>query len=162
MTGRVILSGLVSVCAALLVQSANAQVQTSDQQKCINKMNKDGIKVEAAQGKENDECVKRKSNNELGNSGMGTGAEDCLTADERGKVSGRQSKTTTDETTFCTMPPGFAFTGAGTVNAVAKQAELDLVHDVFGPAPIDAGLFSTDPDANEAVCQRNAIDRVEK
>ena len=163
MTGRVILSGLVSVCAALLVQSANAQVQTSDQQKCINKMNKDGIKVEAAQGKENDECVKRKSNNELGDSLMGTGAEDCLTADERGKVLGRQNKTTTDASVFCTPPlPNFGFVSAGTVNAVAKQAELDLIHDVFGPAPVDAGLFASDPNVNEAVCQRNAIDRVEK
>jgi hypothetical protein len=162
MTGRVILSGLVFVCASLAMQSAHAQVQTSDQQKCINKMNKDGIKVEAAQGKENAECVKRKANNELGNSGMGSGAEACLTADERGKVSGRQGKTTQDQTTFCTMPPNFAFLGAGTVNAVTKQAELDLVHDVFGPAPIDAGLFATNPNVNEAVCQRNAIDRVEK
>ena len=49
---------LVAASALLPVAAAWADPQTKDQQKCINKMNKDGIKVQAAQGKENVECVK--------------------------------------------------------------------------------------------------------
>jgi hypothetical protein len=150
----------LAVAALLPWGAAHAQVQSQDQQKCINKMNKDGIKVEAAQGKENTECVKKKANNEL--PGV-TDAEDCLTTDPRGKVLNRTNKTSTDETTFCTLDvPDFGYVSAGTVNAAAKQAELDLIHDVFGPAPVDNGLFESDPNVPEAVCQRNAIDRVEK
>lgn len=49
---------------ALLIHSGTAWAapQTKDQQKCINKINKDGIKVQATQGKENTECVKCKKN----------------------------------------------------------------------------------------------------
>ena len=156
------LSRVLGVCAfvgLLPCAAALAQVQSSAQQKCINKINKDGIKVEAAQGKENVECVKRANNDEL------TGpadAEACLTADQRLKVSKKQGKTTADDAKFCAAAPNFGFTGAANVNAAARQAELDLIHDIFGPAPIDNGLFSKNPNVNEAVCQRNVVDRVEK
>lgn len=155
------LSRVLGVCAlaGLLPCAGLAQIQTSAQQKCINKINKDGIKVEAAQGKENVECVKRANNDEL------TGpadAEACLTADERGKVQKKKDKATADDSKFCGTAPNFGFTGAGNVNSAAQQAELDLIHDVFGPAPIDNGLFSKNPNVNEAVCQRNVVDRVEK
>ena len=156
------ISRMLGVCAfvALLpCAAALAQVQTSAQQKCINKINKDGIKVEAAQGKENVECVKRENNDELTGP---TDAEACLTADERLKVSKKMDKTTADDAKFCAAAPDFGFTGAANVNAAAQQAELDLIHDIFGPAPIDDGLFSKNPNVNEAVCQRNVVDRVEK
>lgn len=150
----------VFVLAGVLPWAVASAQETSQQQKCINKINKDGIKVEAAQGKENAECVKRANNDELPGA---NDAETCLTADERGKVDKKQDKTTADATKFCTAPlPDFGFTSAGNVNTVTRQAELDLIHDVFGPAPIDDGLFSKNPNVNEAVCQRNVIDRVEK
>ena len=154
--------GMLALAALALLPwgAAHADVQSSDQQKCINKMNKDGIKVQAAQGKENAECVKKKANNELPGPAQ---AETCLTADARGKVLKRTNKTSADETTFCTLDvPDFGYVSAGTVNAVAKQAELDLIHDVFGPAPIDDGLFQSDPNVPEAVCQRTAVVRIEK
>jgi hypothetical protein len=157
------LSRVLGVCALaglLPCASAMAQVQTSDQQKCINKINKDGIKVEAAQGKENVECIKRANNDELNLAGGE--AEACLTADARGKVQKKQDKTTADDAKFCTTAPDFGHTGGANVNAAAQQAELDLIHDMFGPAPIDNGLFSKNPNVNEAVCQRNVVDRVEK
>ena len=148
----------------LLAPAAWGQPQTSAQQKCINKMNKDGIKVEAQQGKENVECVKRKNNDELGPSQTGTQAEACTTADAKSKVFKKKGKTTADDGKFCqaTGAPDFGYTGSANVNAAAQQAELDLIHDVFGPAPVDDGLYSKNPNVFEAVCQRNVIDRVEK
>src|SRR4029453_16727329 len=156
------ISRMLGVCAfvgLLPCAAAMAQIQTSAQQKCINKINKDGIKVEAAQGKENVECVKRANNDELPGA---NDAEACLTADERGKVQKKQDKLTADDSKFCAAAPNFGFTGAVNANAAARQAELDLIHDIFGPAPIDNGLFSKNPNVNEAVCQRNVVDRVEK
>ncbi len=157
--GRRTLAAVAAV--ALLHGVAWADVQSSDQQKCINKMNKDGIKVQAAQGKENVECVKRKSNNELPGA---MDAEECLTEDLRLKVQGKQDKTIQDETSFCTGPglPDFGYTTGAYVGTTAAEVEVELIHDVFGDEPIDGGLFEKDPNVNEAVCQRNTVDRIEK
>jgi hypothetical protein len=154
---------VVAATGLLPLGAAWADPQTKDQQKCINKLNKDGIKVQAAQGKENSECVKRKANDELGGSQSGSQAEACLTADGKGKVQKKMDKTSADETKFCQADvPDFGYTSATNVNDAAQQAELDLIHDLFGAAPVDGGLFSKNPNVNEAVCQRNVINRVEK
>jgi hypothetical protein len=58
--------------------------------------------------------------------------------------------------------PDFGYTTGAFVGTTAVQVELDLIHDVFGPAPVDNGLFEKDPNVNEAVCQRNTVDRIEK
>jgi hypothetical protein len=154
---------LIFVGALLACAPAWAAPQSNNQQKCINKMNKDGIKVEAQQGKENVECVKRKNNDELGSSLSGAQAEICITADAKSKVFKKKGKTTADDGKFCQAPnvPDFGYTGSANVNSEAQQAELDLIHDVFG-SPIDSGLYSKNPNVFEAVCQRNVIDRVEK
>jgi hypothetical protein len=155
------LAVMVGFFSLLLRTEVSAVPQTKDQQKCINKINKDGIKVQAAQGKENTECVKRKNNDELPGA---SDAERCLTADPRGKVALRKTKTLADEAKFCTGVgvPEFGYTSAANVNQVAVQAELDLIHDVFGGPPVDDGLYSRNPFVFEAVCQRNVVNRVEK
>jgi hypothetical protein len=153
----------VSAITLLPLGAVWAQPQTNNQQKCINKLNKDGIKVQAAQGKENTECVKRKANAELGASQSGTAAEACLTTDAKGKVDKKMMKASADELKFCpSAVPDFGYTSAVNVNDAAQQAELNLVHDLFGGPPVDNGLFSKDPNVFEAVCQRNVINRVEK
>ncbi len=161
--GRFARAMLFSAAAALLLaSSAWGQPQSKDQQKCINKLNKDGIKVEAQQGKDNTECVKRKANDELGPSGTGTQAEDCITSDIKSKVSKKQGKTSADDSKFCGVDvPDFGYTGSANVNDAAQQAEYDLIHDIFGN-PIDSGLYSKNPNVFEAVCQRNVVNRVEK
>jgi len=133
--------------------------QTSAQQQCINKINKDTIKVQAAQGKANSSCLK-----DFVNGALGTTVEMCIANDPRGKVLQKQNKTLADEMKKCTvlpMLPNFAYATATTANAAAQQAEIDLMHDIFGN-PADNGLFACNSFPNECLCQRQAIDRVEK
>jgi hypothetical protein len=56
---------------------AAAQVQSTNQQKCLNTINKDGSLVAKAQGKENNACLKGAGKATLP---PGT-AQSCLTAD---------------------------------------------------------------------------------
>ncbi len=100
------------------VLGAYAQVQTSDQQKCLNAVNKDGAAVAKTQGKEHLGCVK----------GAGKGAVPSRPGvpHSRRQEQRRQeakSKTTTDATKSCGAPPSFGFTSAVTMNASGKQAD---------------------------------------
>lgn len=157
MWARAILFGTAGL--VLVSATAWAAPQTGDQQKCINKINKDGDKVHEAQGGDNRACVKDFGKGTLG---VLTG-EMCLTADRKGKIAKNQAKTTGQATDFCggSGSPGFGYTGAANVNTVTRQAEIDLMHKLFGN-PVDGGLFACDPNVNQCVCQRNAINRIEK
>src|SRR5215813_14656046 len=160
MTGRVILLGSAFAFSVALLTSASvyAVPQTNDQQKCINKMNKDAIKLQASQGKEQSECVKRETNDEAG-----TDVDACIVADPRLKVSKRQDKTTADDDKCCggSGLPGFGYTGDTTINVAARQAEVDMFHDIFGN-PSDPNLYDCNPFVGECQCQRNVADRIEK
>ena len=151
---------LVAAVAAMLMSSgpASGATQTKDQQKCINKMNKDAIKLQAKQGKEQAECVKRETKNES------TDVDVCKTADTKSKVSKRQMKTTEDANKFCvplSPQPEFGYTSAGVINNDARNSELVLFADLYGN-PADGNLYPCDPNVAECNCQRNVHDRVEK
>jgi hypothetical protein len=158
------MKGVITVglgIGALMVlgaSAASAQPQGNLQQKCINKINKDMIKVQAAQGKLNAGCVKDAVK-------TGSNAEACIAADAKGKVSGKEDKTVSDEMKNCvglSPAPAFAYTSAVMANTAAEEAEDDLIHDVFGSPAIDPGLFLCDTSPAECLCQRQVIDRAEK
>jgi hypothetical protein len=144
--------------AGIFVVSGTAWAlpQTTAQQKCINKINKDGDKVHEAQGGDNRACVKS-----FGKGSLMTSGEACLVADTKGKNAKTTGKTLAAEMSFCTGggTPDFGYTSAANVNTVARQAELDLMHDLFGNPVV---LFACNPDVNQCLCQRNMINRIEK
>lgn len=74
------LVAFAAVLLTLLSVTAFGQSQSKDQQKCINKLNKDGAKVVAAQGRENAGCVK-----DAGRGSLGGSVDACLSADRKGK-----------------------------------------------------------------------------
>ncbi len=156
-----VIRGIFCGLGALLLVGgvASAAPQGDAQQKCINKINKDMIKVHAAQGKLNAGCVKDAVK-------TGSDAEACLNADAKGKVGKKKSKTIADEGKRCVglMPaPEFAYISAVTANAAAETAEKDLIHDVFGsPVGVGSGLYLCDTFPDECKCQTQVIDRVQK
>jgi len=143
-------SGLL---ALLVAGAAEAQMQTKAQQGCINALNKSGQKVAQTQGKDNSACVKDAG---LGKLPPGMDADQCLTADRKGKVAKATGKTADGETKKCTETPSFAFTGAATVNDAGVQQELGLVHDIFGATVEDA------IDSSSAKCQSGVSKSYEK
>ena len=152
-----------SVCLAvgllLAAGAASAQPQSSQQQKCINKVNKAATNVQAAQLKNNSSCIK----NFVKGSTTVPVAEACVIDDPKDKVEGKQQKVLDDESKNC-IPgqlPTFGYTAGGYAGSVAYQTGMDLIHDVFGN-PVDAGLFKCDPYKPECVCQQQVFGRVAK
>ena len=156
-----VLKGIVCLLAVLFVAGAAAAAPQSDaQQACINKVNKAITKVQAAQGKANNSCVKDFVKGKI--SGPGA-AEACVIDDPKDKVEGKQANLLNDEGKNCDPMdlPAFAYTNGTYAGTTAYQAEVNLIHDVYG-SPLDSGLYLCDTFPGECLCQRQAIGRVEK
>ncbi len=109
-------------------------VESKDQAKCINALNKDFGKVAKAQGKEICKCIKDFAKEKNGS------AVACIAADADQKVAKVLSKTVLDETKNCTVEtPDFGPTSATAINDAAVQKELDLFEDLFG-TDLDAAI----------------------
>ncbi len=158
LTNVALIAVLVCTTALLLVPgNVSAQVQASNQQGCINAVNKETAKVEATQGKENAKCVKDAGKGKL----TGT-AEACLTADRKGKVAKAQQKNVSGEASRCAgVAPDFGYTSATNGNAVAVGEELDLLHDIYG-SDLDAAVINASLDKGGASCQAAVSKAYEK
>jgi cysteine-rich repeat protein len=153
--GRTITLGVTWTCLVVLGGvPANAQVQSKEQQGCINALNKSGQKLAATQGKDNTACIKDAGKGKL----VGMNAQQCLSADRKGKVASTSAKTVSTEAAKCTVAPDFAFTGATNVNSVAVAQEKRLTNDVFGNNLTSAILV----DAEGAGCQASVSKALEK
>lgn len=137
---------------------AVAQIQTKDQQKCINKVNKDAIKIQAAQGKINSSCIKDFVKGKVAGPGA---AETCIQSDPKSKVSKKQGKLVADEGKFCGTAPDFAYVGSPTATDAPVDAERNLAHSIYGN-PLDSGMFICDTFPNECFCQRTTTKRINK
>jgi len=153
-------AALIAIGTLTISGTVWAQAQSKDQQNCITKLNRDGLKTHETQAKINRACVKDVGKGKVAPSA----AEACLTADPQGQIMKRQTKTNTADSTFCTASPSqhpdYGYTGAATMNMAAVQGEIDLMHDLFGN-PIDGHLVPCNPNTGECLCQRNMITQIE-
>ncbi len=156
MINAVVASVVLAAAALLPAAPAFGQVQSEDQQKCINTMNKDGSAVAATQAKANLKCLKDAGKGKL----IGT-AQDCLTADPKGSIAKKQQKTVDDQTDRCATLPDFGFAGALAVNQAAQSGELALSEDVFG-TNLDAAVIDCDASADGCACQAAILKVVNK
>ncbi len=143
----------------LLVLAASpvlAQVG-SDDQKCINELNKNFQKVAKAQGKAICSCIKDGSKGKLGVQTI----EECLTADNKGKVGKTKAKALTKVGAKCVAPPPFGPNDPNTANALAMDKELELIHDIFG-SDLDATILDFSVDKSGAKCQSDVAKQAKK
>ena len=137
----------------LFAYAGDAAALSKDDAKCVNAMNKNLAKVASTMGKDVSACIKNFGKQKL----TGT-AEDCLSADVKGKVAKAAGKTGSDFTKKCASLPAFGVTDPNTVNQVAIEKELFLVRDIFG-SDLDLNL-STEKDPSK--CQQAVIKSVLK
>lgn len=149
------ITALVGACVLVLgVGTASAQLGKV-QQKCVNTINKGVSKVHAAQGKLQSGCIKDAVNEKIPN------ADACIAADPKGKVGGKQAKLIQDDQKKCQATPSFGYSSGAFAGTTAAQAELNLIHDIYG-SPVQAGLFLCDTNPAECLCQRQVNGRVNK
>jgi hypothetical protein len=135
---------------------------TKAQQACVNEMNKNGEKVNRAQLKENEWCLKHFQRENLVPPMTFDG---CTTADLRHRVQGAEDKTVMREDRKCDPldPPPFAYTDSATVNAAAMDGALALLYKIFGGPPlVDANLFTRDDNPDAAKCQAEMLKQAGK
>lgn len=145
---------VASVILMATVVAVFAQ-QSTAQQNCLNKLNKDGSGVAKQQGKLNSGCLKS-----AGTTSPGAG-QSCLTADAKGKVQHAKLKTSSDDAAACGTVPTFGYTGGTTVNTAAVQGELSLAADIFG-GDLDAAVISCTSNKAGCKCQQKVLGDVEK
>ncbi|MFN2427285.1 MAG: hypothetical protein ABR587_12650 [Candidatus Binatia bacterium] len=137
------------------VAAALADLQSPEQQACINSLNKAGAKVASTQGKENTTCVKRFAKETV------VDAQACLTADTKMIVSKAESKTVAADASKCSIAPDFGRNSTAEINDSAVNEELALVSDLFG-GDLNTALVTATNDAAAAACQAAAIKAWEK
>ncbi len=152
------IASIAAAAAIIASGSALAQVQSKDQEKCINKINKDAIKIQAAQGKINSSCIKDFVKGKISGAGE---AENCIQSDPKSKVLKKQMKLIGDEGKFCSTTPDFAYVGSPTATDAPVDAERSVVHSIYGN-PLDSGMYLCDTHPAECFCQRTTTKRINK
>lgn len=152
---RNVLIGLALVAIAVPA-SVWAELPKADQT-CINKINSDGVKVQAAQLNVNDGCV---SDAVKTQASPAPAASTCIDADAKGKVGKKRGKTTADITKKCGTTPAVFFTGDTVTNDAAEDGAKALLRDAFGPTL--GALLSCDTNAAECACQAKISNRLSK
>lgn len=154
MRRTILIGGLIAAVAA--PGALWAELPKADQG-CINTMNKDGVKVQAAQIGVNNNCTKDAVKQSLSPAPV---ANACIEADPKNKVGKRKGKTTGDAAKKCSSPPSIFFSGAATTNAASEESAKGLLRDMFGPTL--SALQSCDTNGNECKCQVKVASRVGK
>jgi hypothetical protein len=152
---RKVLIGLA--VAALATPSALWAELPKAEQICINKMNSDGVKVQAAQLKVTDGCIKDAVKTQLA---PGPAANSCMDNDPKGKVDKKRDKTTSDLSKKCSPPATIFYSGDVTTNDAAEDSAKALARDAFGPTM--GALLSCDTNAAECACQTKITNRLSK
>jgi hypothetical protein len=153
---RKVIFGLV-VAALAAPATLRALELPKAEQTCINKMNGDGAKVQAAQLNVNDGCISEA----LKDAPIpGPVANACMDNDPKGKVSKKRGKTTSDIAKKCSPPASIFYTGDVVTNDAAENTGKALARDVFGPAM--GGLLACETNENECGCQRKISNRLSK
>ena len=136
---------------------------TSDQQACVNDLNKYGVHVAKSQNKASVRCVQdagRGITFRLGVPPQAQTAQACLTNDVGGKIAKDTLKLQDREAKRCLAAPaqlpGFGYTGSVTVDAAARGAGVAMVAGLFGP-DLDAAIVPESADRDGARCQSEVL-----
>ena len=143
--------------------AAGAAPQTSDQQGCINDMNKYGVRVAKSQNRADVDCVKNAGRGltfRLGIPPQAQTAQACLTNDVGGKVAKDSAKLQDREAKSCLAEPGqlpgFGYAGSATADAAERAAALAIVAGLFGP-DLDAAIVLESADRDGSRCQSDVL-----
>lgn len=141
---------LATIITTTFVQrAADAQLQTSEQSKCLTALAAAAAKVAAAQQKAAALCLKQASRADLP---TGQTADACLEADNGGKLAKVQTKTLAIATDRCVTSPDFGGHDGTAANATAVLNGLALFRDAFG-TNLDVSAITVAHDEVGADCQ---------
>ena len=138
-----------AIAFVLCAVPAVAQLQSKHQIRCLKELQKAGVQVSQAQGKEGVSCVKSEARGKLAPMSPDT----CLSADMKQRVQKKQDRALLIAGARCAVEtPDFGGTDPETVNGVGVQSQMDLVADLFGP-DLTSSLVACSDDRDACNCQ---------
>jgi uncharacterized protein (DUF1800 family) len=147
---------------------AGAGVQSADQERCIDEMNRRGSLVAKMQNRAAASCVKDAGHGraaKLGVPPQAQTAQACLTNDVQGKVAKKVVTLLDREASRCLAEPAqrpdFAYVPGATIAAAATAETTGLVAALFGP-DLDAAIVPSAADSDGSRCQRETVTRTTK
>jgi uncharacterized protein (DUF1800 family) len=136
---------------------------TSDQQRCVNDVNKSGSLVAKSQNKASRSCVQNAARGLLSRLGVppqAQTAQACLTNDVGGRVGKQTASLQSRDLKSCQSSPldlpAFGYAGAAAVDAAQRAAGLGIVSGLFGP-DLDAAIVANAVDGAGARCQSDVL-----
>ena len=133
------LVALASLLCVALAAPAVADQQTKAQQGCLTKVNKAARKIAGAVLKDASLCVRKGAKGQLP---MGVSAQQCLSADLKGKVAKARAKVTSTIASSCAEVPDFGLTDTTTIGDGYVVDNVGLSIDSFG-SDLDATLAAS-------------------
>jgi cysteine-rich repeat protein len=124
---------------SMAATEALGQVQTKGQQSCLTAVARSARKVSGTVLKEAVPCIRKGAAGKLP---FGQTAQQCLSADLKGKVAKARNGVATSDSKFCAVHPDFAYEGATTTGIAYANQNLALSEDAFGPN-LDATLAAS-------------------
>jgi hypothetical protein len=137
---------------------ARAQVLNPAEQDCIVRLNSAGAKLAKVEGKEIGACIRAAATATLL---PGQTAEQCQTADNKGKVLSATTKTSEADALRCADVPPYGYVGAAAVNSAAIDEEVLLAADLFG-TDLDLAVIPKTSSSAGAACQSKVQKAYEK
>jgi hypothetical protein len=125
-------------------------------------MNKKGERVNNAQLRETERCLKDFQREKLD---VSMSFDACMSADRSNRVLRASERTVTRESKKCdplAVPPPFAYTDSTTVNTAAVNEARWLTREIFGDPVDDADLATNAANRDKARCQLEMLRRADR
>ena len=151
----VILLVVLLVGVAALSTPAGAAPLSKDDRKCAQALGVLGFKVARTQAKLGASCVRDEALVKV------LDADACILADEKGKLAKATQKTLELEAKKCLVAPPFGYAGGAVVNAASSAEADELLRDAIEVAG-DLVVVDQDTDRDGAICQKKALDALDK
>ncbi|MFT4572159.1 MAG: hypothetical protein ACI91F_003057, partial [Candidatus Binatia bacterium] len=143
--------GVLAASLFFTAAAAQAQPQSSAQQRCITAVNEAAAKVAKLQGKENYGCLRLATA-----ASMATDGDTCMRADLRSRIAKARSKVLITAGQTCASGPDFGFTDVDTITDAAVDQDIALVGDFFSD-DLASGALLSDSNRDGARCQTTAL-----
>lgn len=135
-----------------LALTADAQTQSPAQRKCLGGADKATAKIVDLQWKVASKCLSAAAADKLD---AGQSADQCLTADDRGKLAKAVAKAAEADTKLCAEEiPDFGHSSTAIRSAAAVAGALDGFADLFG-ADLGSAVIPSSANKLAAKCQAN-------
>lgn len=143
--------GAVAGASLALVVPAAAGLSKAEQ-RCANVLNKNAAKLARSVDAEARRCIE-----DGGRGRLTTSIDACLLADRHGKIGKRKAKTRAGDQAKCVQPyPSFAYSEAGSANAIVESEALAFVGDLFG-ASLDTAVIDCAAQPGLCACQQAVL-----